>query len=152
MIKRLMAIGFIFVCATAAWMILAGVTASRTYVADHALRQQVERVWGVPHVQQPPAVINATWVKKKVETVEDGKQIVRITDVQKIQSVALDAGRINVDLKLDHRQKGLLWYAFFFKGLTGLAITIGAVITLFVLMQTTARIDWRAVFLKGAPA
>ena len=29
-------------------------------------------------------------------------------------------------------------YAFFFEGLTGLAVTIGAVITLFVLMQTTA--------------
>jgi inner membrane protein involved in colicin E2 resistance len=37
----------------------------------------------------------------------------------------------------------LFSYAFFFKGFTGLAITIGAIITLFVLMQMTARIDWR---------
>ena len=37
-------------------------------------------------------------------------------------------------------------YAFFFEGLTGLAVTIGAVLTLFVLMQTTARVNWADVF------
>ncbi|HEY4642900.1 MAG TPA: inner membrane CreD family protein [Thermoanaerobaculia bacterium] len=36
----------------------------------------------------------------------------------------------------------LFSYAFFFKGFTGLAVTIGAIITLFVVMQLTARIDW----------
>jgi len=40
----------------------------------------------------------------------------------------------------------LFSYAFFFKGLTGLAITIGAVMTLFVLMQLTGGIDWAEVF------
>jgi inner membrane protein involved in colicin E2 resistance len=37
----------------------------------------------------------------------------------------------------------LFSYAFFFNGFTGLAITIGAIVTLFVVMQMTARIDWR---------
>ena len=40
----------------------------------------------------------------------------------------------------------LFSYAFFFKGLTGLAITIGAIATLFVLMQITAQVNWNAVF------
>ena len=40
----------------------------------------------------------------------------------------------------------LFSYAFFFKGLTGLAITIGAIATLFVLMQVTARVNWNMVF------
>jgi hypothetical protein len=40
----------------------------------------------------------------------------------------------------------LFSYAFFFKGLTGLAITIGAIATLFVLMQATARMKWNEVF------
>jgi inner membrane protein involved in colicin E2 resistance len=35
-------------------------------------------------------------------------------------------------------------YAFFLEGFTGLAITIGAIVTLFVVMQLTARIDWRS--------
>jgi len=33
-------------------------------------------------------------------------------------------------------------YAFFFEGFTGLAITIGAIVSLFVVMQMTARIEW----------
>ncbi len=33
-------------------------------------------------------------------------------------------------------------YAFFFQGFTGLAITIGAIVSLFVVMQMTARIEW----------
>ena len=41
-------------------------------------------------------------------------------------------------------------YAFFFEGFTGLAVTIGAIITLFVVMQTTARINWSERFQLGA--
>ncbi len=37
-------------------------------------------------------------------------------------------------------------YAFFFEGFTGLAVTIGSIITLFVVMQSTARIDWTQRF------
>ena len=37
-------------------------------------------------------------------------------------------------------------YAFFFKGLTGLAITIGAILTLFAVMQMTGRIRWSERF------
>ncbi len=40
----------------------------------------------------------------------------------------------------------LFSYAFFFRGMTGLAITIGAVLTLFVMMQMTARVSWDDVF------
>ncbi len=40
----------------------------------------------------------------------------------------------------------LFSYAFFFKGLTGLAITIGAILTLFVAMQLTGRVDWTKKF------
>lgn len=34
-------------------------------------------------------------------------------------------------------------YAFFFKGFTGLAVTIGAILSLFLVMQLTARADWK---------
>ena len=42
----------------------------------------------------------------------------------------------------------LFSYAFFFEGYTGLTVTIGAVLTLFVLMQITARVDWSEVFAR----
>jgi hypothetical protein len=44
----------------------------------------------------------------------------------------------------------LFSYAFFFKGFTGLAITIGSIVTLFVAMQLTGRIRWSEVF-AGRP-
>ena len=40
----------------------------------------------------------------------------------------------------------LFSYAFFFEGFTGLAITIGAILTLFIAMQMTARIRWTEKF------
>jgi inner membrane protein involved in colicin E2 resistance len=46
----------------------------------------------------------------------------------------------------------LFSYAFFFEGFTGLAITIGAILTLFVVMQITGRIRWSEQFArKPAP-
>ena len=44
----------------------------------------------------------------------------------------------------------LFSYAFFFEGYTGLAVTVGAVVTLFVLMQSTARVDWNGIFSRQA--
>ncbi len=44
----------------------------------------------------------------------------------------------------------LFSYSFFFEGLTGITITIGAILTLAVLMAYTARVDWNEVF-KRAP-
>jgi hypothetical protein len=40
----------------------------------------------------------------------------------------------------------LFSYAFFYEGFTGLAITIGAIITLFVAMQVTGHIRWAEKF------
>lgn len=58
--------------------------------------------------------------------------------------------RIVVDARFAWREAALsqlvylvlFSYAFFFKGFTGLAVTIGAIASLFVAMQATARIDW----------
>jgi|HubBroStandDraft_3_1064219.scaffolds.fasta_scaffold01015_7 hypothetical protein len=43
----------------------------------------------------------------------------------------------------------LFSYAFFFEGFTGLAITIGAILTLFITMQMTARVRWSEKFATG---
>ena len=39
-------------------------------------------------------------------------------------------------------------YAFFFPGWTGLTVVVGAIATLFVLMQSTGRVDWTGVFAR----
>lgn len=39
-------------------------------------------------------------------------------------------------------------YAFFFKGFTGLTVTVIAIITLFIVMQMTGKVDWNEKFAK----
>ena len=46
----------------------------------------------------------------------------------------------------------LFSYAFFFEGFTGLAVTIGAILTLFVVMQMTGRLKWEEKFGPAYPA
>ena len=45
----------------------------------------------------------------------------------------------------------LFSYAFFFEGYTGLVITIGAILTLAIMMQLTAKVDWAEVFRRKEP-
>lgn len=46
----------------------------------------------------------------------------------------------------------LFSYSFFFDGLTGLTITVGAIITLAILMITTARVNWSERFTRKSPS
>src|SRR5437660_5662078 len=43
-------------------------------------------------------------------------------------------------------------YAFFLKGFTGLAVTIGSITTIFVVMQVTGKIRWKEKFAAQLPA
>ncbi len=43
----------------------------------------------------------------------------------------------------------LFSYSFFLKGITGLTVAIGSVLTLAILMKTTAKVDWNEVFKKS---
>ena len=42
-------------------------------------------------------------------------------------------------------------YTFFFKGYTGLSITILCIGTLFIVMQFTGKVDWEKLFQKQPP-
>jgi inner membrane protein involved in colicin E2 resistance len=46
----------------------------------------------------------------------------------------------------------LFSFAFFFRGYTGLSITVGAVLTLFVAMQMTGKVRWAEKFKSARPA
>ena len=111
MIKRLFAIGFIFACVSVAWMILAGATSSRTNSADSNLKSRVAQLWGAPQAQLPPQVATEEKIRRKIESVENGNKVEKIVDDVIVHRIALDSSDIQVNLKLDHRQKGLLWYS-----------------------------------------
>jgi hypothetical protein len=111
MIKRLIAIGFIFFCTSIAWSILSGVTERRTHSADEGLRRQVERVWGAPQVQQPPTAVWTERVPRRIEVIEGNKKVTRVVEDPIQRPLPVQSSAIDVTLRLDPRQKGLLWYS-----------------------------------------
>ncbi len=76
--------------------------------------------------------------------------------ISSVVSIALVVSylRLVVDLRFAVVNAGLTQliflvlfsYAFFFEGFTGLAVTIGAILTLFVVMQMTGRLKWEEKF------
>jgi hypothetical protein len=82
MVKRLIAISFIFACTSAAWIILGGTVYMRTNSTDEVLRGRVQSVWGTAQTQAAPVA-------------ESGTNILLAT-----------SSDIKVDLQLEHRRKG----------------------------------------------
>ena len=111
MIIRIAAIVFILLCTSVAWGILGTTIFHRTYDTDQRLRDQVMTIWGAPHEQTPPTAAYKKTVTSKVESVEDGKKIVRTVEQDVAVPLPLEGSRVNVALDLEHRQKGLLWYS-----------------------------------------
>lgn len=109
--KRIAAIVLIFICTTVAWMVLGATIFSRTYDFSDRLRDRVASNWGTEQVQQPPDAHYYTVETRTATTVEDGKSVVRTSREAVAHPLSLDGSNLNVDLKLEHRQKGLLWYA-----------------------------------------
>lgn len=54
MVKRLLAVAFIFVCTSIAWGILAGTIDRRTNSSDDRSRSRVQSAWGEPQTQFAP--------------------------------------------------------------------------------------------------
>jgi hypothetical protein len=110
-IRRLLAIAFIFLCTSAAWGVLGGTLFARTYGSDDGLRSKVESTWGTRLAQHAPS---ATYVVERTrveESLLDGKVVTRTSRAYETRSLPLVASDVAAKVTLDHRQKGLLWYA-----------------------------------------
>ncbi|HWC18994.1 MAG TPA: inner membrane CreD family protein [Terriglobales bacterium] len=111
MSKRIAAVAFIWLCTTIAWMILGQTIFSRTYSSDEKLQSKVGSTWGTKQEQVPPVAQYWTAENKIVEREIEGKKVVRTEQLTYCHDLELDSSRIDVDLNLAHRQKGLLWYS-----------------------------------------
>jgi inner membrane protein involved in colicin E2 resistance len=111
MIKRIAAIGFIFLCTTVAWLILGATIFSRTYSAGSRLDEKVASSWGAPQTQTPPTA--SYWTEKIVtEPVqENGQTLEHQVKKAVATNLPLESSRLKVSLDLNYRQKGLLWYS-----------------------------------------
>src|SRR4051812_46573735 len=114
--KRLLAIGFIWLGCAVAWMILGSTILVRTGDSSSALMEEVHGLWGPPIVQAPPrAIFPETRKHRERVTVTDAQGRPTQTEVERDEQVDVDipleSSDIDVKLGLAHRQKGLLWFA-----------------------------------------
>jgi hypothetical protein len=110
-----MAVVFIYCCTAVAWSILGGSVVHRTGESDQKLAQEVAQLWGGQHTQIAPDawVQHTRQVVEKAQVTDDkGQSTLRevTRTVQDKIPVALQQSRLKVDLALDQRRKGLLWY------------------------------------------
>lgn len=113
--SRLIAILFIFACASIAWFVLGTSVVVRTGASDQTLAAEVGRLWGGQHLQVAPTAsverpreVQQT-VQEKDEKGNLATRLVTRTEIDRVP-VPFSSSRVSVDLKLDQRRKGLLWY------------------------------------------
>jgi inner membrane protein involved in colicin E2 resistance len=115
-VRKLFAIAGIFLGTSAAWAILGASLVARTGEFDSRLEHEVHALWGAPQRQ---LAATATLLRPAVETevLENKDASGKVTrtetrkDVLSQVPLAPDATRAAADVRLEHRQKGLLWYA-----------------------------------------
>jgi inner membrane protein involved in colicin E2 resistance len=122
MTRKIIAIVFIFICTSVAWAILGATIFARTYDSGSVSSSKVESTWGTKQNQAPP---NASYIKqvpKEGDVVENGRIVRKTWNEDVTVDLPLESSKITVDLDLEHRQKGLLWYSTYkvrFNGLYG---------------------------------
>ena len=97
MLKRLIAIVFIFGCTAVAWSILGSTVVLRTEVQDRKMKGAVSRLWGTVQTQRAPTVHYRTQHEVQNKRIEGGKTIAEIVAGQKpsIDVTPFSATRFN---------------------------------------------------------
>jgi inner membrane protein involved in colicin E2 resistance len=111
MIKRIAAIAFILLCTSIAWAILGSTIFMRTYSSGTQLRGRVTSSWGSSQDQAPPTAGYQQVTEQDVTSVENGLRVTRRGEEKKWIAFPLQRSRVNADLDIGYRQKGLLWYS-----------------------------------------
>jgi len=111
LLRQILALAFIFVCTSIAWLILGATISSRTYGSNEQLQGHVASTWGTAQQQSPPTAIYAVNEVVSSTTVENAKVVVHRENIQRQYPLPLEASQIHVSFQLSPRQKGLLWYS-----------------------------------------
>jgi len=111
LLRQILALAFIFLSTTIAWMFLGQTITSRTYGANEQLQGHVASTWGAAQEQSPPTAHYAITEPTTSTTVENGKIVVHNDKVSREVPLPIESSSIRVKLHLDPRQKGLLWYS-----------------------------------------
>lgn len=113
MVKRITAIGFVYLVAVLGWVFLASTITYRTSNQDSTLKREVGQLWGTPLEQRAPlaSLISERKVPvEKLDPVTKQKIFEQVIASDKFD-VPIIQNDIQVGFELDQRQKGLLWYS-----------------------------------------
>ena len=111
--KTIACIGFVYVIATLGWFLLGTTIVSRTGDQQSTLKKEVGQLWGDPLAQHAPSFelnVEREVQKEKWDEVFKKKTIEKSSVIDKF-SIPISQSDIRLDLHLDQRQKGLLWYS-----------------------------------------
>ena len=108
MSKQIGSLAFIFICSTAAWFLLGAVTTERSSQQDYKLRESVAQLWGNEQKQAAPFFsYDHLSFKRFPSKLPDSVYDRLIFDSALIP---IQSSNINVNVNLEHRKKGLIWY------------------------------------------
>ncbi|GAB5518383.1 MAG: hypothetical protein RhofKO_06340 [Rhodothermales bacterium] len=140
MVKRILAVGFIYFCTVIGWVILGGSVTYRSQTQDEGIRMEVGQLWGGAQVQQAPSVHRVSRVRASEVPVEasatereaaayrasrevEAAAVDPTNDsrayVMRYEPVSLTESNIQVGMDVEHRRKGLLWYGTYTVGFEG---------------------------------
>ncbi|MEM7019214.1 MAG: hypothetical protein AAF512_17970, partial [Pseudomonadota bacterium] len=100
-IKRMIAVILIFLLGVAGWQILGMATQLRSDLASGRLGYMVESLWGSKIVQQAPSFF------------------IKIPGSDRVRHVLPSANMLDVNIALEFRKKGLVWYPTFVNDFVG---------------------------------
>jgi hypothetical protein len=170
MVKRIIAIAFIFACTAVAWVVLGATIFNRTQGSDRHLRGRVGSTWGTSQAQRAPGAYIETIETRVVDMPDRSRPAGRPSPATTTSStdrrtetvrtrvlLALDQTRANVAFDLEHRRKGLLWYSTYKVSFDGAyrfrnTTSSDSVLFEFPLPASQAVYDDLRVTLNGAPA
>ena len=121
---RIFGIMGVFMLATLGWLILGAVTGSRTNDQRGTLEGRVADLWGSPQIQSAPS-FELQWTEQETKTEQVTDAIGHTTTKKTVETVprvkVVDPvrSRLAVDLHLDQRRKGLLWFPLYDVGFRG---------------------------------
>lgn len=113
--KYFIAVAFVWIGCTVAWIVLGSTLVYRSGEMSAELTNEVDRLWGPPLTQAPANVsyqLAKTVKEKTTSTDAQGRTIENVLEreVMETHFLPLVNSDVHAHLALEHRQKGLLWF------------------------------------------
>ncbi len=117
-VPRILALIFIFIVTTIAWVTFGGVMQGRSSGQQGSLYGDVADLWGEPLTQRAPTFTFAwttTEEKRETHTNARGEVVVKTYEVEHDHDKQVHPASTDMDVNigLDQRRKGLLWFALY---------------------------------------